>query len=74
MPYRPGDIVWYHGPFSRQEEQALVRGVFLPSLPTADTTYLITLLSGSETGQTSVVYEADLRPKYILDRRRKAAS
>ena len=65
MRYHAGDVVWYRGQFSREEEEyeGLVRGVSTPKPPAAEPTYLLTLLSGPYAGQTSVVYETELRPR-----------
>lgn len=63
MKYRAGDIVLYSGQFSAQEFEGLVRAISTPQPPAAEATYLLTLLSGPYAGQTSVVYERELRPK-----------
>lgn len=69
MKYRPGDTVWYSGQFSSQEFEGLVRAISTPQPPAAEATYLLTLLSGPYSGQTSVVYERELRPKRAQDAR-----
>ncbi len=78
MRNHAGDVVWYRGQFSREEEEyeGLVRGISTPTPPAAEPTYLLTLLSGPYAGQTSVVYETDLRPRGAAreDRRGTARS
>jgi len=63
MRYHAGDVVWYRGQFSREEYEGLMRGISTPKPPAAEPTYLLTLLSGPYAGQTSVVYETELRPR-----------
>lgn len=67
MKYRPGDVVWYSGQFSAQEYEGLVRAISTPQPPAAEATYLLTLLSGPYAGQTSVVYERELRHKRMQE-------
>jgi hypothetical protein len=62
MRYKAGDRVWYRGQFGAQEYEGMVRAISTPRPPADEPTYLLTLLSGPFTGQTSVVYERELRP------------
>ena len=73
MKYRAGDIVWYAGQFSSEEYQGLVRAISTPQPPAAEATYVLTLLTGPYAGQTSVVYERELRPKRAQEMRVMAA-
>jgi len=62
MKFQSGDHVLYRGQFDGEAYEGVVRGPAGPA-PTADEpTYLLTLLAGPYTGQTSVVYEGDLQP------------
>lgn len=63
MRYRAGDMVWYRGQFGGEEYEGIVRGISTPRPPAHEATYVLTLLSGPYAGQTSVVYERELRPK-----------
>jgi hypothetical protein len=76
MRYHAGDVVWYRGQFSREEDEyeGLVRGVSTPKPPAAEPTYLLTLLSGPYTGQTSVVYETELRPREAAHQDRRGTA
>jgi hypothetical protein len=63
MQYTVGDIVWYRGQFANVEYAGLVRGPADNQPDTDEPTYVLTLLSGPFAGDTSTVYECELRPR-----------
>jgi hypothetical protein len=66
--YKAGEVVQYRSQFPRDEYQGVVLGPANQQPDPSEPTYLLTLLSGPYAGQTSTVYERELRPGGIPTR------